>query len=76
VEADTDRCGFEFSNKLRGVRDDEDLRVGRGRENEARKGGQQLGMQAGFRFVEDHELGWTRCEQGCRQQEVAQGAVG
>ena len=69
------RVFFERRDKPRGVRHHQHLGVLRGLADQAPEGRQQVGMQAGFRFVEHQQRRRPRRQQGGDPQQVAQGAV-
>ena len=63
VEAGGERGAGELFDEEGRMGDDDDLGVCGGGEDEARKRGQEFGVEAGFGFVEDEEFGWARSEE-------------
>ena len=69
------RILLQRSNQPPGMGHDPYLSVLRGADDQPCQRGQQVRMQAGLGLVEHHHAGRARCEQGCNQQQVAQGTV-
>src|ERR1700730_13719718 len=61
----------ERGNQRRGMRNHHHLGSFRCLRNQARQRRQQLRMQAGFGFVENHQSRWSRREQGGDEQKIA-----
>lgn len=65
------RCFAEGFDQYAGVGDDDELTLLGGGDDEAGEGGQKVGVEAGLRFVQHHELWGTRCEKGGGPEEKA-----
>ena len=65
------RCFAERFDQYAGVGDDDELTVLRCGNDQAGEGWQKVGVEAGFGFVQHHELWGTRGEEGgCPEQKA------
>ena len=65
VQARAKRLSSQGRNQCLSMRNHDYLRVSGCGQNQSRKRRQQLRVQAGFRLIQNHQLGWTWCKQGC-----------
>jgi hypothetical protein len=71
VQARAKRLSSQGRNQCLSMRNHDYLRVSGCGQNQSRKRRQQVRVQAGFRLVQNHQLGWTWCKQGCDPEQKA-----
>src|ERR1051325_6478387 len=54
------------------MRNDDDLCMSNCSQNQPRKRRQQVGVQAGLWFIQDHQLRWTWCKESCGPKQKTQ----